>query len=173
MTVLIVAAGDSGQAAARALADREVRRVETVADARAALDDATAALVGEPADRAPGAARDAARAAGVPAVRLGADGEGYDAVADPADAGAVRTAVDLAEHAAEYRAAVDEFYEQCRAHASGEGGPDADDLRAARDRAHRRLRDLREATGRTPYENLLGSDAVDDPGDGDGNDPGG
>lgn len=160
--MLIVAGGEAGEAAAGALADRDLRRVDTIAGAREALGDATVVLVGDPADGTPVDARDVAREAGLPVVGLGGDAGGYDATADPDDAGALRNAVELAERAAEYRAAVDDLFEQSRARAEGDLADDDRDLQAARDRAHRRLRDLRETTGRVPYENVLGPDHEDE-----------
>lgn len=171
--MVIAAAGDPGEAAARALADRDVCRVETLAAVREALGDATVVVVGDLAAGGPGDARDAARDAGVPVVGLGERGEGYDATADPDDVGAVRNAVDLAEQTAEYREAVDELYERSLAYAEGDS-EDEGDLEAARDRAHNRLRDLRETTGQVPYENLLEpDDEADGDGDGDGSEDAG
>lgn len=171
MTVLIAAAGDPGKVASRALADRDVRRVETLANAHEALGDATVVVVGDLVEGSPADIRSAARDAGVPTVRLDEEDEGYVATADPDDVEAIRNAVDLAECVAEYRAAVDELYDRCRAHADADLEADEEDLQAAQDRAHRRLRELRERTGRMPYETLLshdcGAKTDEESGDGD------
>lgn len=171
VTVLIAAAGDPGEAAQRALADRDVRRVETLANAHEVLGDSTVVVVGDLVEGSPADIRGAARDAGVPTVRLDEEDEGYVATADPDDIGAIRNAVELAECVAEYRAAVDELYERCRAHAEGDLEADEEDLQAAQDRAHRFLRELRERTGRVPYETLLshdgGAKTDEESGDGD------
>lgn len=167
MTVLIAAAGDPGETASAALTDREVVRAETLASAREALPGVDVVVVGPLAEGSPATLRDAARIEGVPVVPLdagaAADLDAGDPV-DPEAVGALRNAVDLAERADEYRDAVDSFYERARAYADDEVDADDRDLRAARDRAHRRLRDIREAAGRTPYERLL---ADEDAGGGD------
>lgn len=168
MTILIAAGGD-GEVAAGALTHRDVKRVETAADACEAVDDATVVVVGDLTEGSPADVCEAARAAGVPIVGLtevgsddpGADetpGTGYDATAPPGDTGALRDAVGLAERVGEYRDAVDLLYEQCRARAEG----DEDlDLREARTRAHHRFRELRDAAGHTPFAQVLGNELHD------------
>lgn len=163
MTVLIAAAGEPGEAAAGALANRDVRRVGTAADASEAVGDATVVVVGTLSEGSPADVCEAARAAGVPIVGLidvdsddpGADetpGAGYDATAPPRDTGALRDAVGLAERVGEYRDAVDVLYEQCRARAGGDDDPD---LCEARTRAHHRFHELRDAAGHTPYAQVF------------------
>lgn len=169
MTVLIAAAGEPGEAAAGALANRDVRRVETVADAGEVVGDATVVVVGTLSEGSPADVCEAARAAGVPVVSLtdvgsddpeadempvtpGTPGTGYDATAPPGDTGALRDAVGLAERVGEYRDAVDLLYEQCRARTEGDEDPD---LREARTRAHHRFHELRDAAGHTPYAQVF------------------
>lgn len=80
----------------------------------------------------------------------------FDAVVPAADTGAVRSALALGERTERYHDAVSELYEACRARAAGEEVDGDRDVEDAFERATRAFEDVREAAGRTPYEQLLG-----------------
>lgn len=152
--------GEAGESAAQALADHDIRRVDTLDTVRQALGDATVVVVGTPADCSPQEVRDAASAVGVPAIRLvegddESDRTGYIATAQPGDIGAIRNAVDMAQRVSEYHQAVDDLYEQARKRAEEAVSDDDSEIERARDRADDRLRETRDIADRIPYEMLF------------------
>ena len=170
MTVLI--AGPPDAAAAVLPDERRSRRAGTLADAREALPDVNVVVVsdrfGPGADTLLGVVRSGVHCpSDTPVVRL-VDGptdgvaeldgpprrqSDFDAVVSAEDPAAVRSALALGDRAERYQDAVSALYEACVARASGEGDVDLDD---AFDRASVAFEEVREAAGRTPYEQLLG-----------------
>ena len=177
MTVLI-----AGPVSAAIPDELRVRRVETLAGARDALPDVNLVVVdegfGPGSDTLLGVIRSGVHCPpDIPVVRLidgpvdAADGldepprrqSDFDAVVSADDPDAVRSALALGDRAEQYQDAVSDLYEACLARASGEEGADFDD---AFERATRAFEDVRDAAGRTPYEQLLGrSDGAFDPGE--------
>lgn len=154
MRVLVAAAGESGAVAAETLeaAGFSVERVATLADARVRAATVPVAVVGDLRDAAPAELRARLREVDVDTPLVGLDrGDEFVAAVDgPADErlpGAVR----LAPHAAAYRDATADLYEQCRRRADGGDG----DVTAARRAATDDLDRARRLAGRTPYEYLL------------------
>lgn len=186
MTVLIAAPGDDGRAARDVLSDAgfDVERVATLAVASARVGSARVAVVGELEDASVREVRATARSApsGGPAlVHLGEDEAFETCVPLPVEDEELVVAVRLAREAVAYRSEVDALYEQCRARADGDDGPETAGVERARRRAGQALRDARRVAGRTPYEQLFAdvepaSDPADGPGgsgradDGDGSD---
>lgn len=179
VTVLI--AGPTEAVTAALCDDQPVRRVETLSAAREALPQATVVLVTdrfEPgADTLLGVVRSGVHCRSeTPVVRLAhgpVDGRAelddpprrqsdFDAVVTDEDTAAIRSVLTLGDRAETYRGAVEDLYEACRARASGEeSGADVDE---AFERATRAFEAVRDAAGRTPYEQLLGrSDEAYDP----------
>ena len=180
MTVLI--AGPAETVSAAVPDERRVHRVETLAEARDVLPDVALVVVsdgfGPGTDTLLGVVRSGVHCPpDTPVVRLvdgplGASDDlddpprrqsDFDAVVSADDPDAVRSALALGERAEQYQDAISDLYEACLARASGEEDVDVDD---AFDRATRAFEDVREAAGRTPYEQLLGrSDEEFDPGE--------
>lgn len=173
MTVLI--AGAAEPVSAVVSGERRVRRAETLAEVRDALPEADVVVAGdgfEPGiDTLLGVVRSGVHCpSDTPVVRLvddTADGEteldspprrqsDFDAVVPADDPEAIRSALALGERTERYRDAVSELYEACRARASGEADAGVEE---AFERATRAFEEVREAAGRTPYEQLLGRPA--------------
>lgn len=169
MTVLIAGAAESVSAVVSG--ERRVRRAETLAEVRDALPEADVVVAGdgfEPGtDALLGVVRSGVHCpADTPVVRLVDDAteldspqrrqSDFDAVVPADDTEAVRSALALGERTERYRDAVSDLYEACRARASGEGDADVEE---AFERATRAFEEVREAAGRTPYEQLLGQRA--------------
>lgn len=179
MTVLI--AGSTEAVVDTVRDERPVRPVGTLPAAREALPEATVVLVsdgfGPGSDTLLGVVRSGVHCrSDTPVVRL-VDGpvggrtelddpprrqSDFDAVVSAGDPEAVRAVLTLGDRAETYRDAVADLYEACRARAAGEGTDgDLDEVFA---RATRAFEEVREAAGRTPYEQLLGrSDEAYDP----------
>lgn len=172
MRVLVAAAGAPGTAATETLeaAGFSVEHVNTLADARVRTATVPVAVVGSLRDATPADLRVALRTADVDTPLVGIDGDGnYAATVDHPDDERLPTAVRLAPHAANYRDAVDDLFDQCRRRASGRDiadtgaavGDTADERAAAAavTAAHRtatdRLDRVRRLAGRTPYEVLF------------------
>lgn len=172
MTVLI--AGPTDALSAAITDQRPVRRVSDLAEAREALPEVNLVVVVdefEPGtDTLLGVVRSGVHCpSDTPVVRLvdrptvGA-GEldtpprrqsDFDAVVSADDPEAVRSALALGDRTERYREAVSELYEACLARASGDD-EDALDVDEVLEQATRAFEDVREAAGRTPYEQLLG-----------------
>lgn len=180
MTVLI--AGSDEAVSAAILEDRPVRRAGTLAEARRSLPDADLVVVSDGfdpgADTLLGVVRSGVHCpSDTPVVRL-VDGpvggvaelddpprrqSDFDAVVPAGDPEAVRSALALGERTERYQDAVSDLYEACLARAEGEADVGVDD---AFERATRAFEEVRDAAGRTPYEQLLGrSDGAFDPGE--------
>ena len=180
MTVLI--AGPTEAVSAVVSDECRARRADTLAEVRDALPEVNVVVVSdgfEPGtDTLLGVVRSGVHCpSDTPVVRLvdgPADGvaeldapprrqSDFDAVVSADDPEAVRSALALGDRTAQYRTAVSDLYEACRARASGETDADVDD---AFERATRAFEEVRDAAGRTPYEQLLGRPAEEfDPGE--------
>ena len=169
MTVLIAGATEAVSAALPT--ERRVRRVGTLAGAREALPEVNLVVVSDGfdpgVDTLLGVVRSGVHCpSDTPVVRLvdgPADGSldldapprrqsDFDAVVPAGDEEAVRAALALGDRTERYRDAVVDLYEACRARAAGEDVEIAD----VSDRATEAFEDVRDAAGRTPYEQLLG-----------------
>jgi len=169
--VTVLVAGATEVVSAALPDDRRMRRVGTLAEARSVLPEVDLVAVGdgfEPgADTLLGMVRLGVHCpSDTPVVRL-VDGprdvaglddpprrqSDFDAVVPAGDREAVRSALTLGERTEQYRDAVADLYEACRARAEGGADADVDD---AFERATRAFEEVREAAGRTPYEQLLG-----------------
>ncbi len=182
MAVTVLIAGPT-EAVSAAIPDGiGVRRVETLSEARDALPEVNLVVVSCGFERGPDTLLGVVRSgvhcpAETPVIRL-VDGSidgvdelddpprrqsDFDAVVSADDPDAVRSALALGERAERYQDAVSDLYEACQARASGEEDVDVDD---AFERASRAFEEVRDAAGRTPYEQLLGrSDGRVDSGD--------
>ena len=169
MTVLIAGGTEADSAALPT--ERWVRRVGTLAEAREALPEVNLVVASEGfdpgVDTLLGVVRSGVHCpSDTPVVRLvegPADGpldldapprrqSDFDAVVPAGDEEAVRTALTLGDRTERYRDAVADLYEACRARAAGEDV----DIGDVSDRATEAFEDVRDAAGRTPYEQLLG-----------------
>jgi len=180
--VTVLLAGATEAVSAPLPDDRRMRRVGTLAEARSALPEADLVAVSdgfEPgADTLLGVVRSGVHCpSDTPVVRL-VDGpvggevglddpprrqSDFDAVVPAGDRDAVRSALTLGERTEQYHDAVADLYEACQARAEGEADADVDD---AFERATRAFEEVREAAGRTPYEQLLGGTGGEfDPGE--------
>lgn len=184
MTVLIAG---SDEAVSPAIPDDcPVRRAGTLAEARCALPEVDLVVVSDGfdpgADTLLGVVRSGVHCpSDTPVVRLVEAPVGgvaelddpprrqsdFDAVVPAEDPEAVRSALALGERTERYHDAVSDLYEACLARAEGEETADADvDVEDAFDRATRAFEEVRDAAGRTPYEQLLGrSDGAFAPGE--------
>lgn len=169
MTVLI--AGSAEAVSAALPGDRPVRRAETLAEARQTLPEVDLVVVsdgfGPGTDTLLGVVRSGVHCpSDTPVVRL-VDGpvggvaelddpprrqSDFDAVVPAGDEEAVRSALALGERTERYHDAVSDLYEACLARAAGEDDTDVDD---AFERATQAFEAVRDAAGRTPYEQLL------------------
>jgi hypothetical protein len=169
VTVLI--AGPAETVSAVVSDDRRIRRVESLAGARDALPTVNLVVVTDGFEAGPDTLLGVVRSgvhcpSDTPVVRLVDDPVGgaseldgpprrqsdFDAVVSATDPDAVRSALALGDRAERYREAVSDLYEACRARAAGEAAGIDD----AFDRATEAFEEVRDAAGRTPYEQLLG-----------------
>lgn len=149
MTVLIAAAGDLGVAASDRLrgAGFTVERVETLAEARVRAATVAVAVVGPLADASPADLRDALRETGADTPLVAIDPVSTDGWSETVvETDDLPAAVRIAQHAGDYRDAVDELFERCR---------NGEEIGAARERADEAFNEVRRAAGRTPFERLL------------------
>jgi hypothetical protein len=180
VTVLI--AGTHEAVSAVIPEDRPVRRAGTLLEARRILPDVDLVLVSDGFDPGTDTLLGVIRSGvhcppDIPVVRLvdGPAGSGaelddpprrqsdVDAVVSVEDPEAVRSALALGERTERYHDAVSDLYEACLARAEGEADAAVDD---AFERATRAFEEVRDAAGRTPYEQLLGRpDGAFDPGE--------
>jgi hypothetical protein len=175
VTVLIVGAAVEGgpldTVVATVGADREVRRATSLAAVREALPDCSAVVVGASASAS--AVRETVRS-GVycdpttPVVRLvsdpdeSAEADDYDGTVPADSPEAVLEVLRAIERTDDYRDAVEDLYEACRANARGED-VDGADLAAAFERADRAFESLPEVAGWTPYGRVFADAAADRP----------
>jgi hypothetical protein len=169
VTVLI--AGPAEAVSAVVPDDRRTYRVESLTGAREALPQVNLVVVTDRFEAGPDTLLGVVRSgvhcpSDTPVVRLvegPVDGTSeldgpprrqsdFDAVVSATDPDAVRSALALGDRAERYREAVSDLYEACRARAAGEEAS-VDD---AFDRATEAFEEVRDAAGRTPYEQLLG-----------------
>ena len=170
VTVLI--AGPADAVPADVADEGRTPRVDTLAGARAALPEVNVVAVsdgfGPGADTLLGVVRSGVHCpSDTPVVRLVEGPTGgvaeldgpprrqsdFDAVVAASDTEAVRSALALGDRTERYHDAVSELYEACRARAAGETDVAVKD---ASERATRAFEAVRDAAGRTPYEQLLG-----------------
>lgn len=168
MTVLIAAAGDDGRTARDRLADAgfDVEHVTTLSEARVRAATADVVVAGALEDATARDLRTALRSSGAdtPFVHLGPDEAFGTTVERPFEVTALASAVRLVEQTGQYRRAIDDLYEQCRARAAaGDEDPAGDEaVAAAKRRAEREFREVRRLDEGPPFERLFDSDSPPD-----------
>lgn len=161
VTVLIAAAGDDGRAARDLLeaGGFDVEHVTSMAAGRVRAATVDVVVTGALEDATADDLRAALRSAGTetPLVHLGPDDAFETTVERPFDNDRLAQAVRRAERAGEYRRAVDDLYERCRASAEADDDDPADDeaVMAAKRRAERAFRETRRLDDRSPIERLF------------------
>lgn len=178
VTVLIADAdvdeGDLDSVVAAVASTHEVSRAASLAAVREALPNCSAVVVGTLPDASAAAVRETVRS-GVycdpttPVVRLVAPAEeatatdgDYDAVVPTDTPASVVEVIDAIEQTDDYRDAVEELYEACRASARGDD-VDGARLAAAFERADRAFESLPDVPGWSPYGRVFAESEADRP----------